>query len=251
MKSKGNLKAAPLIREMLKLKNKPQAEFYQRFFRTEPGGYGEGDLFLGIRVPVCRKLASRHRDMPRSEIEKLLMSKFHEVRMVGLVILSFQGMRCKDPEEQERIALFFLRNKAAANNWDLIDVTVPHIIGPWLWSQDKSFHKLPSILAKLSKSKSLWDRRIAMLATFHSLRKNQTQPTLQIAHVLLHDKHDLIHKATGWLLREVGKRNISELRDFLNKYSTEMPRTMLRYAIEKLSPEERKKYMTKPKLGSD
>lgn len=244
MKTKANLKAAPLIREMLKLKNKPQAEFYQRYFRTEPGGYGAGDLFLGLRVPICRKLASRYRQMPRSEIEKLLLNKFHEVRFVGLVILSFQAMRCKDLEEQEKIALFFLRNKSAANNWDLIDNSVPHILGPWLWNQDKSLHKLPSILAKLSKSKNLWDRRMAMLATFYSLRRNEIKPTLKIAHVLLHDKHDLIHKATGWLLREVGKRNLPELKKFLTTNSRAMPRTMLRYAIEKFPAEERKSYLT-------
>lgn len=241
-----HIKAASVIREMQKLKNKPQADFYQRFFRTERGGYGEGDLFLGIRVPVSRKLASHSREMPRSEIEKLLMNKYHEIRFVGLLILAWQGMRCKDPEEQERIALFFLRNKAAANNWDLIDVTVPHILGPWLWSQEndkESFHKLPSTLAKLSKSRNLWDRRIAMIATFHSLRRHQTKPTLAIAHVLLRDKHDLIHKATGWLLREVGKKNMSDLKKFLDKHHKEMPRTMLRYSIEKLSPELKKHYM--------
>ncbi|MFA4818967.1 MAG: DNA alkylation repair protein [Patescibacteria group bacterium] len=223
--------------DLRKLASPQKAKILQRFFKTGPGEYGEGDMFLGIIVPNSRRLARQYVNLSWGEIDKLLHSKIHEERLTALLILVDRFGKAHKTE-QGRIFRFYLANTKYINNWDLVDLTAPKIVGTYL--VDKS----QAILYKLVKSKNIWERRIAVLATFYFIRQGQYADTLKLAQLLLKDKHDLMHKAVGWMLREVGKRSLKTEIVFLDKFASRMPRTMLRYAIEKLSPQQRSHYLS-------
>ncbi len=208
------------------------AEHSQRFFKTGKGEYGEGDVFLGIRVPVLRKQVPDYRSMSTAQTMKLLASTYHEARLFALLLLVDRFKR-GDESDRKTVYQVYLENTRYINNWDLVDLSVYHIVGPYLEKGDTS------ILDELALSKSLWERRIAIVATFFFIKQGRFEPTLKIAAVLLHDTEDLIHKAVGWMLREVGKRDIAVERKFLVRHYRDMPRTMLRYAIERFPEEER------------
>ena len=228
-----------MIEEDLRsLANPEKAKILQRFFKTGPGQYGEGDIFLGLTVPQIRVIAKNYfKEISLLDIQKLVESKYHEFRMCGLIILTYKYEKFE--EERQRIYHFYLKNTKYINNWDLVDVTTPRIVGVHLLDKDRS------ILYQLANSKDLWEKRIAILATFPFIRANDFKDCLAISEILLNDKHDLMHKAVGWMLREVGKRDVSVLENFLDKHIKEMPRTMLRYAIEKFKEEKRKEYLKK------
>lgn len=208
----------------------------QRFFKTGEGQYGFGDKFLGIRVPVLRKAVKKYRDTSLSVAESLLRSEYHEIRLFALLLLVDRFSRA-EAKEQSSIYRTYLNHTRYVNNWDLVDSSAPYIVGAYLEQRDRA------ILYDLSQSPCLWERRIAILATFHFIRLGDFKDTLRIAKQLLGDTEDLIHKATGWMLREVGNRDLPAETEFLKKYYQRMPRTMLRYAIEKLGPEERRKFL--------
>jgi 3-methyladenine DNA glycosylase AlkD len=230
------------IAELRALHKPTRAHDMQRFFKTAPGEYGEGDIFLGLTVPQVRIVAKDYRDLELSEIEKLSASQFHEIRLCGLIILSNQFKATADLKFRKSIFDFYMKQMKLGriNNWDLVDVSAP-TIGEYLLQVKDPF---PTLL-KLAKSKSLWERRIAVLFTFAFIRVGDFAPTIEISERLLGDSHDLIHKAVGWLLREVGKRDPYLLRSFLDAHAHEMPRTMLRYSIEKLPETERQKWLKK------
>jgi 3-methyladenine DNA glycosylase AlkD len=207
-----------------------------RFFKTAPGQYGDGDQFLGIRVPVLRRLARTHRALPVDDALTLLTSKWHEERSLALFLLVGHYKRA-DQAGKQRIHDAYLANTNHINNWDLVDCSAEHIVGPHLDPNDVR------LLDELAKSDDVWERRIAMLATFHWIKQKEFGPALHIAERLLHDDHDLIHKAVGWMLREIGNRDGETERRFLDKHGATMPRTMLRYAIEKFPEAERRRYM--------
>ena len=207
-----------------------------RFFRTGPGEYGEGDKFLGLTVPEMRAIAKRHRDLAHDDVLKLLQSEWHEERLVALVLL-VEAFQRGDDDRRARIHRAYLANTKRINNWDLVDASAAAIVGGYL-EPDKI-----SLLEKLARSTDLWERRIAIVATFHFIKNHQLAPTLCIAEMLLEDTHDLIHKAVGWMLREVGKKDLKVLDAFLVKHYRAMPRTMLRYAIERHPEPMRKRYL--------
>jgi len=226
--------------ELKALANSSRAFELQRFFKTAKGQYGEGDIFLGLTVPEVRKIATKYKKLSFVEIEKLTSSKFHEFRLCGLVILTMQYKASKERNEQKKIFNFYMKQAKAGyvNNWDLVDVTAP-IIGAYLVSEKDPY----PLLERLARSKSLWERRLAIIFTFAFIRAGELDPTIEISQKLLKDEHDLIHKAVGWMLREAGKRDIQILRAFLNENASQMPRTMLRYAIEKMSEAEHEKWL--------
>ena len=227
------------MKEELKSKaNSEKAKILSGFFKTGKGEYGEGDVFLGVVVPELRKIAKKYCGINSKEVEELLNSKIHEERLIALFIL-IEHYKKADSEQREKIVRFYLANTKNINNWDLVDLSAPKIVGDYLLDKDRA------VLYKLVKSENLWERRIAVLSTFTFIRNNQFDDTLRISEILLKDKHDLIHKAVGWMLREIGKRDINVLRAFLNKHCKVMPRTMLRYAIEKLDEKERKGFLGK------
>jgi len=207
-----------------------------RFFKTGPGQYGEGDIFIGVRVPTLRKLAHELRGLPLAEVEILLHSPNHEERSLALMVLV---LRAAKAAETERKVIFdlYLRNTEFVNNWDLVDSSAPALVGGHL--ADKNRKRLVT----LAKSESLWERRIAIVATQHFIQLGDFDDTLKISRLLLADKEDLIHKAAGWMLREVGKKHEPTLIGFLKDHATVMPRTMLRYAVERLSPEKRREFL--------
>ena len=225
-----------LRKKIKQLANKKYAAISQRFFKTGPGEYGEGDVFIGIRVPVLRKLAKEHQDLPIKDIRQLLKSAVHEERLLALLILILQYRRGGEAE-QERIYQLYMSNTRHINNWDLVDVTAEHIVGAYLNERRRQ------PLYNLSKSKNLWERRVSIIATFHFIRLSDYKDTLKIAGILINDPEDLIHKAVGWMLREVGKRHLKTEEDFLRKRYRTMPRTMLRYAIERFPEAKRKRYL--------
>ncbi len=229
--------AQQIIEEAKRLGDNKIAEHSARFFKTGPGEYGEGDKFIGIRVPVIRELAKKHKSSSLKTVSLLLESEWHEIRLLALIMLSEQFKKADD-ELQKVIFDFYLSRTRLVNNWDLVDSSAHHIVGGYLLDKDRS------ILYALAESKNLWERRIAMMATFTFIRQNQFEDTLKLAEKLLHDKEDLIHKVCGWMLREMGKRNPTQLKTFLDQHVKDMPRTMLRYAIEKMTPEERQRYLT-------
>ncbi|MDD5290449.1 MAG: DNA alkylation repair protein [Patescibacteria group bacterium] len=285
--------------KLKKLANPKKAKNLARFFKTGKGEYGAGDIFLGIMVPEQRKVVKKFRDLPLPEIQKLLNSKFHEERLVGVLILVEQYQSAilpfrrggapstrgrgvviknnnhpgptlrrttppsKGGDRKEEICKFYLKNSRRINNWDLVDLSAPKIVGAYLLNlepvrrQNKSLSAGASkgllrsaggktrrkILYQLVKSKNIWERRIAVLATFEFIRNYQFEDSLKLAKILLNDNHDLIHKAVGWMLREIGKRDEKVLRQFLDKYAPKMPRTMLRYSIERLSEKQRQYYL--------
>jgi 3-methyladenine DNA glycosylase AlkD len=212
------------------------AEHSQRFFKTGLGQYGEGDLFLGIRVPVLREQAKKFKDAPLGEVQSLLKSAYHEERLCALLLL-VQKFSQGNPANQKAVYELYLENTRYINNWDLVDLSAYLIVGVWLTDKDRRR------LYALARSKSLWERRIAIIATFHFIKNKQFADTLAIAALLLTDREDLMHKATGWMLREVGKRDLAQEKEFLNAHYQQMPRTMLRYAIEKFPESERLTYL--------
>lgn len=231
-----------LQKEILKLKNPLKANLLSRYFKTGKGEYGEGDVFLGLTVPQLRDIAKKYSHLKLNNIKNLLKSKFHEFRMTGVFILTYKYKKA-DIEIKKQIFNFYIRNKKGINNWDLIDLSSPNIVGDYLKDKDKS------ILYKLLKSENIWDKRIAVLATFGFIKIKNYKDSLKIAEILLNDKHDLIHKAVGWMLREIGKQDIKTEELFLKKYYKKMPRTMLRYAIEKFPQSKRNFYMKKSRGG--
>lgn len=228
-------------RRLQSLTNPDQAAILQRFFKTGIGGYGEGDRFLGIKVPLQRKVARQFVDLSLSETVKLLQSPWHECRLTALIILVLQSRRADD-QRRRQICRAYLKHRRYINNWDLVDVSAEHIVGPVMFGTDCA------TLFKLAKSRLWNDRRIAVLTTFHFIRRHEFIRTLQLAEMLLCDTHDLLHKAVGWMLREIGKRDEETLRRFLDKHAPQMPRTMLRYSIELLKPSERMKYLSLPRV---
>ncbi|MFC1685459.1 DNA alkylation repair protein [Nanoarchaeota archaeon] len=228
------MSAQNIKKDLKKLENKKQAKILQGFFKTGKGQYGEGDVFLGIKVPVQRTVAIKYKDLPLKEIKQLLQSKIHEHRLVALLILVNQFER---NIEKEKIFNFYLKNAKNVNNWDLVDLSAPYIVSKYL------FDKKKDILYKLAKSKNLWERRISILGTFYSIRNGQFKDALKIFEMHLKDNHDLIHKAVGWMLREIGKKDQKTLETFLKKHYKNMPRTMLRYSIERLPETKRKAYL--------
>lgn len=208
----------------------------QRFFKTGPGEYGEGDIFAGIKVPPCRELARKYKDLSFGDLQKLIRSPIHEERTIALMILTMQFKKA-DEALQTKIYKFYFKNLKGINNWDLVDGSAPYIVGPYLFERDRK------ILFKLARSKKLWEKRIAMLSTYYFIRQKDYADALKIAEILLHDKHDLMHKAVGWMLREIGNRDPATEKKFLNKHAATMPRTTLRYAIEKFPEAERQKYL--------
>jgi 3-methyladenine DNA glycosylase AlkD len=226
-----------LQKELRKYANQAKAKILRSFFKTAPGEYGAGDSFLGVPVPRIREIIKEYKNLCLSDIGKLLNSSIHEERLSALLILVLQFHRADTSHKKKKIYNFYLENTKYINNWDLVDLTAPHILGAYLADKDKR------IIYALAKSKNMWERRIAVVSTFYFIRNNQFNDTLSIAKNLLSDKEDLIHKAAGWMLREVGKRNISILENFLRKYYNRMPRTMLRYAIERFGQAKRKAYL--------
>ena len=212
------------------------AEHSQRFFKTGRGEYGDGDQFLGIRVPVIRAHVRKFRQESMEEIRKLLSSRFHEERLFALLLLVKKFEKGSDSERQAVYRLY-LENTKHVNNWDLVDSSAPYIVGSWLETRNKA------PLYRLARSVDLWERRIAIMSTFHLIRKNSFDDALQISLLLKRDPEDLIHKAVGWMLREVGKRDMAVETAFLKEHYKEMPRTMLRYAIERFPEDERKRYL--------
>ncbi|MGH7710604.1 MAG: DNA alkylation repair protein, partial [Gemmatimonadaceae bacterium] len=209
----------------------------QRFFKTGKGDYAEGDRFRGIRVPVLRRVAQSCAGMPLGETLRLLRSRYHEDRLVALIVM-VQARAAGDQAAQQRIARAYLGNLEYVNNWDLVDSSAPYILGAHL------LHRSRSRLYRLARSRSVWERRVAIIATAQFIRHGEAAETLRIAAMLLADEHDLIHKAVGWMLREVGQRcDARLLRDFLDAHAARMPRTMLRYAIEHFAPNERQRYL--------
>ena len=214
--------------------NKEKSLIYARFFKTNKGQYGEGDIFIGLTVPEQRNLAKKYIDLNFKDLEQLLSNKIHEYRLTGLLILVYKYQKKNNKKE---IFDFYLKNIHASNNWDLVDCISDKIIGKYLIDKDKK------LLYDFANSNNLWKKRISIVSTFEFLKNNKFEDTLNISEILLKDSHDLIHKAVGWMLREVGKRNQDLLESFLKKHSKEMPRTMLRYAIEKFDEEKRQYYM--------
>lgn len=224
--------------ELALLKNSNKANILAGFFKTGRGDYGEGDVFLGLTVPQSRKIAQKYRNLPFADNATLLESKIHEERLIALLMLVHNFQR-GDTATKDKIYKFYLRHTKYVNNWDLVDLSAPKIVGEYLRDKPRD------ILYKLAKSKNLWERRIAILATLLFIVKaKEFVDTFKISEMLLNDTHDLIHKAVGWMLREVGKR-VSEktLKSFLSKYYRQMPRTMLRYAVERLPESKKRAYL--------
>lgn len=220
------------------LGNKEKAKILAGFFKTGKGQYGEGDIFLGITVPEQRKVAGKFYNLPFNVLRNLLETNIHEYRLTALFVLMNKYDRADELKKKE-IFEFYLKNIKGVNNWDLVDLSSPRIIGDFLYKKDKN------ILYKLAKSRNLWERRISILSTYYFIRKNNFEDTLAISELLLNDKEDLIQKAVGWMLREIGKRDIKAEEDFLRKNYRKMPRTMLRYAIERFSSDKKRFYMEK------
>ncbi len=218
-----------------------RAAHAHRYFKSGPGEYGEGDRFLGIRVPELRRLASEFRETPLEEILELLHSPWHEARFTSLVILVDHFRRATAEATRRRIFDAYLAHATRINNWDLVDCSAHRIVGPYLENRSRR------PLYRLAKSPLLWDRRIAVIATFHFIRLGDFEDCLALAGLLLKDPEDLMHKAVGWMLREVGNRDREVLEQFLDRHAASMPRTMLRYAIEKLPGARRAQYMMSPR----
>lgn len=230
------VKSRHLIAHLQALADPQKAAFFPRFFKTGPGQYGEGDLFLGLTVPQVRASVKAFEDIPLSEIPVLLRHPMHEVRLAGLLLL-VRRFEKADEAERARVIECYLGYLDRVNNWDLVDASAPYLLGRWLLDKDRS------VLDAFARSTHLWTQRIAIVATLALIRNGETTDTFRIARLLLEHPHDLIHKAVGWMLREAGKRDLAALRSFLDCHAAVMPRTMLRYAIEKLVMAERAHYM--------
>lgn len=226
---------AAVRRRTKALANPVQAKAAQWFFKAGPGEYGEGDRFLGIRVPQLRALVREFETVDRATITALLKSPWHEERLLAVLLLVRQFERGTDADRKAIYALY-LRSLRHINNWDIVDSSAPHIVGRHLDGKGRG------TLVRLARARRVWSRRVAILATFYTIRRSEFADTIAIATLLLHDPHDLIHKATGWMLREVGQRDMTTLTTFLDRHAATMPRTMLRYAVEKLPPARRRHY---------
>ncbi len=225
-----------ISRELRMFAEPERASIHQRFFKTGRGEYGEGDKFLGIRVPHIRKLVRKFRGLSIADTEKLLHSRWHEERLFALLVM-VDAFKKGDTQLQEEIYSLYMACTKWINNWDLVDLSAPHIPGGWLFSRDRK------PLYGFAETDDLWKKRIAIISTQHFIRKNDFKDTLAISRKLLKDDHDLIHKAVGWMLREVGKKDLETEEKFLRKHYMNMPRTMLRYAIEKFPEEKRQRYL--------
>lgn len=221
--------------DLKKLGSKEKAQHHMQFFKTQKGEYGEGDQFIGVTVPEQRTIAKKYKDLSLTDIESLLHSDIHEHRLTALFIMVYQFKK-GDNEKQKHIVDMYIKNAKRINNWDLVDSSAPYILGPYLLDKDRK------IVYKLAKSRNLWEQRIGIMSTFAFIKDHDYKDTLEISKMLLHHKHDLIHKAVGWMLREVGNRDKKTEEAFLKKYYKSMNRTMLRYAVEKFPENIRKKY---------
>jgi 3-methyladenine DNA glycosylase AlkD len=223
--------------DLLKLGTPARAKSNAWFFKTGKGEYGEGDVFIGVTVPQVRKVVKKYIALPLTEIENLLCSKEHEFRLAALLLLVARISKASS-QERAQIHALYLKRIVWVNNWDLVDSSAEYVVGAYLEDRSKK------LLTTLARSKNLWERRIAIIATFYNIKRGAYQETFRIAKILLNDPHDLIHKAVGWMLREVGKRCGQAVEEeFLRQHYQAMPRTMLRYAIERFNPELRKKYL--------
>lgn len=229
-----------ILQELLSVADEEKAKHLQRFFKTGKGQYAEGDIFLGIVVPHTRDIVKRCPHLPFEEIQILLDSIYHEARLAGFLLLVKQFKKTKEENERKAIVDFYLANAKQCNNWDLVDLTCRDIIGTYLSDKEDR-----SLLYRLSKSDNLWEQRIAIVSTWMLIKNRQYEDTLSLSEQLLGHKHDLMHKAVGWMLREVGKKDKEVLIGFLDKHYRTMPRTSLRYAIEHFTPEEKAHYMKK------
>lgn len=228
------------IRRALEEASDPaKAAFFPSFFKTGTGQYGEGDVFLGVTVPKQRAIAKTFREAPLGTVEQMLADPVHEMRLTALLILVQQFAKA-DADGKKAIVDFYLRHLDGVNNWDLVDGSAPSILGEWLRTK-----KDRSVLYRLARSGKLWRERVAMVATWALIRAGEFEDTIRIAEILLHHRHDLIHKAVGWMLREAGKKDEAVLRAFLEKHAATMPRTALRYAIERLPAASKKDYMSR------
>jgi 3-methyladenine DNA glycosylase AlkD len=228
-----------ILKEIYSHQDRNKAQILSRFFKTGKGQYGEGDIFLGLTVPVSRKIALKYKDISNTDISCLLKNKIHEIRLIALLILVFKYKKA-DFKIKKEIVDFYLKNTKYINNWDLVDLSAHHILGEYF--SDK---KNKEILIELAQSKNLWEQRIAIVSTFAFIRKGDMELTIKISKILINHKHDLIHKACGWMLREMGKRNVVLLCKFLDENINKMPRTMLRYSIEKFPENIRLEYLKK------
>jgi len=227
-----------ILKEIFSYHNKEKQKILSRFFKTGKGQYGEGDLFLGITVPKSRQIAIKYADLSFTDVSKLTKNKYHEVRLISLLILVHKYKKSKSNTDKRDIARLYLSETKYINNWDLVDLSAHYILGDYIYNNKKE----TKIINKLLKSKNLWEKRIAIISTFAFIYKGESELTFNVVRHLMNDKHDLIHKACGWMLRECGKRvNEGSLCLFLDQNHAKMPRTMIRYAIERL-PEAKRKY---------
>lgn len=234
------MSTASLIQKELKTyASKQRAQVSVSFFKTGKGQYGEGDVFIGVSNPDARRVALAHKDISLVEVKKLLYSAIHEERFVALEILVAQYEK-GDEKEKKRVVVFYLKHKKQVNNWDLVDTSASYILGHFLF--DKKDRR---VLSTLARSKNLWDRRIAIIATHYFIQQKDFKDTLSLAELLMKDTEDLMHKAVGWMLREVGKKDEAVLKRFLDKHKSVLPRTTLRYALERLSKRDKERYMKK------
>jgi len=242
-----------IIQELMNLKDEKKRKTLQKFFKTGKEEYGEGDLFLGIKVPETRQIAKNNKCLILKDIQELLNNKYHEVRLCGFIILVDKYEETKNKKKKKRknkenehskedIVNFYLKNLKFANNWDIVDLSCYKILGDYI-AEHKEKRK---ILFELMKSNNIWERRVAIVSTFALIRKNEIDEVYLISEKLLNDKEDLIHKAVGWMLREAGKRDDARLKKFLEKHAMNMPRTMLRYSLEKFSEKDKSKFMNLP-----
>lgn len=236
----GRTGAAAALRRLRALASPARAAASQRFFKTGPGEYGAGDRFLGLTVPRLRSVLREFDDLSLPQVEKLLESPWHEARLLAVLILGRQYPRAGEAE-RARIYRLYLRRTDRINNWDLVDASAPNVVGAHLFGRSRE------PLQRLARSRSVWERRIAIISTFYFIRRNEVAETVRIARLLLDDDHDLIHKAVGWALREVGKRDVRVLLAFLDRDAGRMPRTALRYALERLPAATRKRHMATPR----
>lgn len=234
------MSARVALEDLKSFSKKARVSDLARFYKTAPGEYGEGDVFLGGSVPQTRSVAKKHQHLELTEVQKLFNSPFHEARLCAAIILNLQFKTAKKTQDRKKIFDFYLKQVRTEriNNWDIVDVSAP-----WMGVYLTEVEDPMPLLIKLSKSKSLWQRRVSIILTFALIRAGDLEPTIIVSELLLKDKEDLIHKAVGWMLRELGKKDVMLLRSFLANHSHQMPRTMLRYSTEKLPERERKKWL--------
>lgn len=231
------MNANHIIKELKAEADPEKAKHSTRFFKTGTGEYGEGDKFLGIKVPTQRKVAKKYRELPAFEIQELLRNQYHEIRLTALLLMVYKVEK-GGPEVLEKMAQLYLKNLHAVNNWDLVDSSCYHILGRYLENKERD------LLYDLAHSDDLWKKRIAMITCYRFIKNKDFEDALNIAGILVEDEHDLIQKAVGWMLREIGDRDLATEQLFLKKHYKTMPRTMLRYAIEKFEEPLRKKYLS-------